>query len=74
MPLPAELDRGRGKVKTAITAALKRFSKGMLKTVALATPENPAACGQLGRPGPDNTFQLLQRFLEEEQPGCCRWT
>ena len=64
VPLPVELDRAG--VKTAITAALKRFSKGMLKTVALATPQNAAARGQLGRPGPDNTFQLLQRFLEQE--------
>ena len=64
VPLPAELDRAG--LKTAITAGLKRFSKGMLKTVALATPQNAAARRQFGMPGADNTFQLLHRFIEQE--------
>lgn len=64
VPLPAELDRAG--LKTAIDAGLKRFSKGMLKTTALYTPQNAVGASQFGRPGADNTFQLLHRFIEQE--------
>ena len=62
--LPAALDRAG--LKTAIEAGLKRFSKGMLKTVALVTPQPPTAGGQFGLMRPANTFQLLHRVIEEE--------
>ena len=62
--LPATLDRAG--LKTAIEAGLKRFSKGMLKTVALLTPSPPMGMQQLGMMRPENTFQLLHRFIEEE--------
>ncbi|MCL2791306.1 MAG: Gldg family protein [Desulfobulbus sp.] len=62
--LPATLDRAA--LKTAIEAGLKRFSKGMLKTVALYTPPANPGMAQFGMPSQDNTFQLLQRFTEEE--------
>ena len=62
--LPAALDKAA--LKTAIEAGLKRFSKGMLKTVALYTPPVSPAMAQFGMPDQSNTFQLLQRFAEEE--------
>jgi ABC-2 type transport system permease protein len=63
--LPSTLDKTA--LKTAIEASLKRFSKGMLKTVALYTPpDNPAMTRfGMGNQG-GNTFQMLQRFVEEE--------
>jgi len=62
--LPAELDQAA--LKTAIEAALKRFSKGMLKTVALFTPPPGPAMDQFGMGGQGNTFQLLTRLSEQE--------
>jgi len=64
--LPAELDQAA--LKTTIEAALKRFSKGMLKTVALFTPPPEPAMDQfgMGGQGPANSFQLLTRFAEQE--------
>ena len=62
--LPAALDRAA--LKIAIEAGLKRFSKGMLKTVALYTPPANPAMSRFGMAGQGgNTFQLLQRFIEE---------
>ena len=62
--LPASLDKAA--LKQAIEASLKRFSKGMLKTVALYTPMPNPAMAQFGMADQGNTFQLLQRFVEEE--------
>jgi ABC-2 type transport system permease protein len=62
--LPASLDKAA--LKTAIEASLKRFSKGMLKTVALYTPPANPGMAQFGMPDQGNTFQLLQRFAEQE--------
>jgi ABC-2 type transport system permease protein len=62
--LPAELDKAS--LKTAIEASLKRFSKGMLKTVALYTPPGTPSMEQMGVTGQGNTFQLLTRFAEQE--------
>ncbi|MDR2550346.1 MAG: Gldg family protein [Desulfobulbus sp.] len=64
VPLPASLDKAA--LKTAITAGLKRFSKGMLKTVALYTPPANPDMGQFGMPSQGNTFQLLQGSIEQE--------
>lgn len=62
--LPSTLDKTA--LKTAIEASLKRFSKGMLKTVALYTPPNNPAMAQFGMANQGNTFQLLTRFVEQE--------
>lgn len=62
--LPSQLDKAA--LKNAIEASLKRFSKGMLKTVALYTPSPNPAMAQLGMADQSNTFQLLQRFTEQE--------
>ncbi len=62
--LPSQLDKAA--LKTTIEASLKRFSKGMLKTVALYTPPANPSMAQFGMPDQGNTFQLLQRFAEQE--------
>ncbi|MGD9949540.1 MAG: Gldg family protein [Desulfobulbus sp.] len=62
--LPSTLDKTA--LKNTIEASLKRFSKGMLKTVALYTPPNNPAMAQYGMPSQGNTFQLLTRFAEQE--------
>ncbi|MCL1980578.1 MAG: Gldg family protein [Proteobacteria bacterium] len=62
--LPAALDKAA--LKAAITAGLKRFSKGMLKTVALSVPAANPGMAQFGMSGQNNTFQLLQGFIEQE--------
>ena len=62
--LPADLEKAS--LQTAITASLKRFSKGMLKTVALVTPLVGPAMDQFGTAGQGKTFQLLTRFAEQE--------
>ena len=62
--LPSQLDKPA--LKTAIEASLKRFSKGMLKTVALYTPPTNPGMPQFGMPDQGNTFQLLTRFAEQE--------
>ena len=63
MALPATLDKTA--LKNSIEASLKRFSKGMLKTVALYTPPSNPALAQYGMPQ-GNTFQMLTRFAEQE--------
>lgn len=62
--LPSALDKAA--LKGAIEASLKRFSKGMLKTVALYTPPANPSMAQFGMMDQGNTFQLLQRFAEQE--------
>jgi ABC-2 type transport system permease protein len=62
--MPSTLDATA--LKNAIEASLKRFSKGMLKTVALYTPPNNPQMAQFGMPNQGNTFQMLQRFAEQE--------
>ncbi len=65
IPLPENLDEGG--LKRSIDAALKRFSKGFLKTVALYTP--PAGTPpmpQFGIPGSGKRFSWLQERLREE--------
>ncbi|MGD8913905.1 MAG: Gldg family protein, partial [Candidatus Thiodiazotropha sp.] len=63
VPLPenfekAELERG-------IEAALKRFSKGFLKTVAMHTPSSAPAMSQFGMSG-GKRFDWLRDTLSEE--------
>jgi len=65
IPLPENLDGGS--LKRSIDAALKRFSKGFLKTVALYTP--PAGTPpmpQFGFHGSGKRFSWLQDRLQEE--------
>ena len=64
VPLPekfekAELERG-------IQAALKRFSKGFLKTVALHTPASTPPVPQFGMTGSGKRFSWLRDTLGEE--------
>ncbi|MGI6657352.1 MAG: Gldg family protein [Desulfobulbus sp.] len=59
--LPEQLDRDA--LQRSIEAALKRLAPGMLKSVALVTPE-PAMTGFGMDAGLG--FQLLRRFLEQE--------
>ncbi|MCL2457379.1 MAG: Gldg family protein [Desulfobulbus sp.] len=62
--LPTALDKAA--LKAAITAGLKRFSKGMLRTVALYTPQANPDMAQFGMPSQGNTFQFLHNFIAEE--------
>jgi len=64
VPLPeafnkADLERG-------IQAALKRFSRGFLKSVALYTPPSAPGMAQFGIPASGKRFSLLRDTLEEE--------
>ena len=61
VPLPETLDTAS--LKRSIDTALKRFSKGFLKTVAVYTP--PGA-PQHGMPGGGKRFSWLQEKLREE--------
>ena len=60
--LPAELDKTS--LERSFEAALKRFSRGFLKTVALHTPPPPAR--QYGMPQLGKSFSLLREKLSEE--------
>ena len=62
--LPSQLDQAG--LKTAIESALKRFSKGLLKTVALVTPKADSGRAQFGMNAQGNSFQTLHNFLEQE--------
>lgn len=69
--MPSQLDTAA--LKSSIKASLKRFSKGMLKTVALYTPAPDPAMVHLGvndqandQSYQSNSFQLLQGFIEQE--------
>lgn len=55
----AALERG-------LKAALKRFSKGFLKTIALHTPATPPAMSPFGMPAGGKSFNLLRETLAEE--------
>ncbi|MFQ5488111.1 MAG: Gldg family protein, partial [Gammaproteobacteria bacterium] len=64
IPLPEDLDKGG--LARGIQAALKRFSQGFLKTVALYTPPATPALPQFGFPtGGGKRFQWLREKLEE---------
>ncbi len=64
VPLPADLKKGE--LERSIQAALKRFSKGMLKSIALHTPPASPGMAQFGIPGHGKQFQWLRNGLEEE--------
>jgi len=62
--LPSTLDSAA--LKSSIEATLKRFSKDMLKTVALYTPPSQPGMAQYGMPPQGNTFQMLSQFAGQE--------
>lgn len=63
--LPAALDRVG--LKTSVEAALKRFSRGMLKTVGLSVPtDRSSSMVQFGMMGQGTTYHLLQQFIAQE--------
>ncbi len=61
IPLPEALDRAG--LERAITAGIKRFAPGMLRTLVLYTP--PAAPNMFGMPAGGPGYSLLQETLRE---------
>jgi ABC-2 type transport system permease protein len=64
VPLPEGLDKVG--FERSFKAALKRFSKGFLKTIAMHAPKYQAELPQFGIPGAGNSFTLLIDTLREE--------
>ncbi len=64
VPLPENLEKDA--LEQSILAALKRFSKGFLKTVAIHTPVVDQTMSQFGQPSRDLRFGWLQKTLAEE--------
>ncbi len=64
VPLPEDLSK-QG-LERDMKAALKRFSRGFLKTIALYTPPSTPPMPQLGMPGSGKRFQWLRKKLAEE--------
>lgn len=62
VPLPESLDRAG--LSRAIEAAIKRFTPGMLRTLALYTPAPAAPDFGMGM-NPGNEYSLLQQSLQE---------
>ncbi|MBK1647819.1 Gldg family protein [Rhabdochromatium marinum] len=65
VPLPETLDKAG--LERALTAGIKRFAPGVLRTLALYTPE-PSGGGLMGAPfgsGGGPGYQLLQESLRE---------
>ncbi len=64
VPLPQDLSRDG--LERNMNAALKRFSRGFLKTIALYTPPSSPPMPQLGMPGSGKRFQWLRKKLSGE--------
>lgn len=64
VPLPEDLEKNA--LEQSILAALKRFSKGFLKTVAVHTPVVDQTMSQFGMQGRQLRFGWLQKTLSEE--------
>jgi len=64
VPLPENLEKSA--LEQSIQAALKRFSKGFLKTVAVHVPVIDQTMSQLGQPNRNLQFGWLQNTLSEE--------
>ncbi len=64
VPLPQ--DFSKDSLQRDLNAALKRFSRGFLKTIALYTPPFRPPMPQMGIPGRGKRFQWLRKKLEEE--------
>ncbi|HHH35585.1 MAG TPA: ABC transporter permease [Gammaproteobacteria bacterium] len=63
VPFPEDLNKGA--LERGIQAALKRFSRGFLKTVALFTPPQTPRLPQFGFAGGGKRFQWLRDKLGE---------
>ncbi len=64
VPLPEALSVDA--TKRGIEEGLKRFASGLLKTVALMTPEAPPSYMGMGRPPTGNQFEQLKNFLQND--------
>ena len=64
IPLPEEFDKAG--LERGLQAALKRFSKGFLKTLALVTPKPTPDMSQFGLPATGKRFSWLHDTLAEE--------
>jgi ABC-2 type transport system permease protein len=64
IPMPEEYEIAG--LERGMQAALKRFSKGYLKTIALHTPPTTPTLPQIGMLGSGKEFQLLRDSLAEE--------
>ncbi len=64
VPLPEQFETAA--LERSIQSALKRFSKGFLKTVALHMPAAPPAMSQFGMSAGGKRFSLLRDTLAEE--------
>jgi ABC-2 type transport system permease protein len=64
VPLPEEYDKAG--LERGLQAALKRFSKGFLKTLALHTPQAAPDMSQFGLPAAGKRFSWLRDTLAEE--------
>ena len=62
--VPLSEDLSQGGLERTITASLKRYAKGFLKTVGVVAPK--PAMPQYGMEGSDKHFQLLQQELSGE--------
>ena len=63
VPLPEDL--GDASLKRGIDAGLKRFAKGLLRTVALVLPKHTPMMPQFGMMGGGKNFELLKQKLKE---------
>jgi ABC-2 type transport system permease protein len=64
VPLPEGFEKAA--LARSIEAGLKRFSRGLLKTVALHTPEVPPSMNQFGAMAVGKRFSWLRDTLAEE--------
>ncbi|MGD8590154.1 MAG: Gldg family protein, partial [Chromatiales bacterium] len=64
IPLPEAFDKAS--LERGLQAALKRFSKGFLKTLALVTPKATPDMSQFGLPASGKRFSWLHDTLAEE--------
>ena len=64
VPLPEKFDKAE--LERSLHAALKRFSRGFLKTVALYTPPVTQSMPQLGMAGGGQRYTWLHDVLAEE--------
>jgi len=64
VPLPDDLSAES--LKRAMQSALKRFSAGFLKTIALSTPAVTPPMPQYGMPGSGMQFRNLRKVLSED--------
>ncbi|MDJ0806570.1 MAG: Gldg family protein [Gammaproteobacteria bacterium] len=64
VPLPEDFEKAA--LERSIQAALKRFSRGFLKSLALHAPPATPGMAQFGIPAQGKQYSLLKETLEEE--------